>query len=364
MISNFGHLSNPALIHQLDVAVMKERSSTAEVVALIAQVEARGLYRGEGYCTIFDYCVGRLRMSEDSAFKRMRAARASRESPVILEMLADGRLHLTAVLKLSGHLTPANAGELLEACTYKTKAAVERLLAERFPEPDAPTVVRAIAPLAAATPMPGPLEAFKASAMGVADADPVTTLAPEPVAPAISIETSRTTVPLDRARVRPIAPEKYALQLTISSRAHALMRRAQELLRHRGVTSEAEVLERALESLVGNLEKAKFAATDRPGKPRGSSNPRCIPAHVKRAVHERDGGRCTFVSAQGHRCESHDVEFDHIQPVARGGESTVANLRLRCRAHNQYEAERTFGEGFMLGRREAAKAETRAGVGT
>jgi hypothetical protein len=38
--------------------------------------------------------------------------------------------------------------------------------------------------------------------------------------------------------------------------------------------------------------------------------------------------------------------------VARGGLATVDNLRLRCRAHNQYEAERTFGSGFLRDKRE------------
>lgn len=42
-------------------------------------------------------------------------------------------------------------------------------------------------------------------------------------------------------------------------------------------------------------------------------------------------------------------------PVAHGGEATTANLRLRCRTHNQYEAERTFGAGFMQRKRERAK---------
>jgi hypothetical protein len=46
----------------------------------------------------------------------------------------------------------------------------------------------------------------------------------------------------------------------------------------------------------------------------------------------------------------------HITPIARGGTSTAANLRLRCRAHNQLEAERTFGRGFMDARREGARA--------
>jgi hypothetical protein len=54
------------------------------------------------------------------------------------------------------------------------------------------------------------------------------------------------------------------------------------------------------------------------------------------------------VSDAGHRCgERARLEFDHVEPVARGGQATVAGLRLRCRAHNQYEAERAFGAGFM-----------------
>jgi hypothetical protein len=77
---------------------------------------------------------------------------------------------------------------------------------------------------------------------------------------------------------------------------------------------------------------------------------------MKRAVWERDGGRCTFVAESGHRCESRKrLEFDHIDPVAIGGEATVDNIRLRCRAHNQYEAESIFGAGFMETKREAAK---------
>ncbi len=77
---------------------------------------------------------------------------------------------------------------------------------------------------------------------------------------------------------------------------------------------------------------------------------------MKRAVWARDGGQCTFVSEVGHRCQARKlIEFDHVEPVARGGTATVAGIRLRCRAHNQYGAEREFGAGFMRGKREAAR---------
>ena len=85
---------------------------------------------------------------------------------------------------------------------------------------------------------------------------------------------------------------------------------------------------------------------------------------MKRAVLERDGGECTFVGENGHRCGSRKrLEFDHVDPVACGGEATVDGIRLRCRAHNQYEAECVFGAGFMEAKREAARqaaAEKRA----
>jgi hypothetical protein len=44
-----------------------------------------------------------------------------------------------------------------------------------------------------------------------------------------------------------------------------------------------------------------------------------------------------------------------VVPVARGGRSTVAGVRLRCRAHNQYTAERLYGSSFMSGKREASQ---------
>ena len=71
---------------------------------------------------------------------------------------------------------------------------------------------------------------------------------------------------------------------------------------------------------------------------------------------ERDGGRCTFTSDNGRRCPATTrLEFDHIEPVARGGQATAENVRLRCKAHNQYEAEQTFGAGFMSRKREEAQ---------
>lgn len=146
---------------------------------------------------------------------------------------------------------------------------------------------------------------------------------------------------------------------------HDRLRYLQQLMSHSVPSGDiVEVIDRALILAIAKLEKRKFGKTDKPrrAKPRSNNNnSRSIPAHVLRAVHERDQGQCTFVSDSGHRCaERKFLEFHHIEEVARGGKATVDNIQLRCRPHNQYEAEKVFGAGFMHQKREAARSARRA----
>ena len=68
-----------------------------------------------------------------------------------------------------------------------------------------------------------------------------------------------------------------------------------------------------------------------------SANPRYIPRAIRQAVWDRDGGQCVCCSSK------RNLNFDHIQPVALGGESTESNLRLLCFHCNQRQATKTFG---------------------
>jgi 5-methylcytosine-specific restriction endonuclease McrA len=108
---------------------------------------------------------------------------------------------------------------------------------------------------------------------------------------------------------------------------------------------------------VERLEKKKLHATEKP-RPRRVCAEDHIPAEVRRTVWERDRGQCTFTSEDGVRCAAtQDLQNDHIVPKARGGRSDdPGNIRLRCHAHNQYEAERAFGKAFMEQKREQARA--------
>jgi hypothetical protein len=341
-------LSDQTLLRDLAALVAQDRSTTAALLAHIAEVDARKLYLPAAYPSMYLYCVGELRLSEDAAFKRIQAARAGRRFPAIFAALADGRLHVSAVCLLAPYLTEATAEELLAAATHKTKTEIEQLLAERFPRPEVPARWEAIASQATL-----PDEQLAPGQVGAPDQQ----LAPGPVQTLAQ-----------RAKVTPLSPERFALQLTIGQGTHDKLRYAQALLGHPVPSGDlAQVLDRALDALIGQLEKRKFAATarSRPGQRRSPGGKRYIPAAVKRSVWERDAGRCSFVSEAGRRCPARTrLEFDHVDPVARGGQATAERLRLRCRAHNQYEAERTFGAGFMSQKREARRMAAAARTAT
>jgi hypothetical protein len=286
------------------------------------------------------YCIGELGMSEDEAKKKIQVARAAQEFPALLDALAEGRVHLTGLRLLVPHLKPETFDELLAAATHKSKDDIERLLAERFPKGEVAARVEPI-------PMQVPL-AGNDSAIGLGTGLQVVANPQNEGAPGHP-----------RARVAPLSAEAYAVQFTRSREADERFRYLQDLLGHQVSRADiAEVYDRAVKELVKKMERIRFGACDKPREGGGpSSDPRHIPAEVKREVFKRDGGQCTFVSESGHRCEARgDVEFDHVTEVARGGAATVVDLQLRCRGHNQFTAEQTFGAGFMKAKREEAKA--------
>jgi hypothetical protein len=141
---SFAGVPDHVLLRALASLVVKDRATTCELLQHLAEVGDRQLHRPAGYSSLYRYCVDELRMSEDTAYKRIQAARAAREFPDILERLEDGRLHLTAVVLLAPHLTRENAAELLEAGSHKTKSELEHLLAAWFPKADVPTVLQAV----------------------------------------------------------------------------------------------------------------------------------------------------------------------------------------------------------------------------
>ena len=342
------HVLDDDLLSNLDDLVARGRENTAETLAHIAEVDQRGLYLSRGYPSMFAYCVARLHFSESAAFRRIHAARAARQFPALFEAVADGRLNLTSVRLLSAYLTSENLDELMAAAAHRRTSEVKELIAKQFPQPEfIPDLVPAVTSIRdVQAPVPADILCRVTS-----PAEPTR---------AVMFQNEQAPEPARRSRasVVPVSEVQVKVELFVSRTTYEKMRYAQELGSHSmSATSLVELFDEGLDEVIKKREKRKFAATSKPRAPMNRpGSKRYIPAHVYRAVWKRDGGQCTFVSQDGHRCgERNMVEFDHTVPVALGGRATMDSMRLRCRAHNQYEAEQVFGKPFMQAKRQQAQ---------
>lgn len=326
------HLSDEQLLAEVHRLVARERVATAQVIASLAELDARGLYLGAGYSSLFTYCTQVLHLSEHAAYARIEAARAARKFPFILELLAEGTIHLTAIGLVAPHLTPENHATLLRSVCHKSKREIEQMIACLKPRLDVASSIRKL---------PGRPPGVAIDGLAGSDSPSTAFLLSQRAAPV---------APLRRpATVAPLAPERYKVQFTVSKDTYDKLRRVQDLMRHTVPNGDtALIFDRALTVLLGELERKKFAATKRPRDTQTcSSDSRRIPAAVKRAVWARDEGRCAFAGSGGRCRETGFLEFHHVVPFAAGGETSVENLELRCRAHNAYESEKYFGRLFV-----------------
>jgi hypothetical protein len=351
-------LSDADLLARLQDLAGRERLALVELLAHLAELAGRrSVYLAAGYGTLFAYCRGALRFSEDAAYNRVEAARACRRFPVILDLLADGSVTLTAVRMLGRHLTAENHAEVLAAARGRSKPEIEALVASLAPKPDLPPVIRRLPDPVSATPAPAlPLPATSSAVPGLS----VPARAPE----ALSAR------PGPRPVIRASAPARYHVQLTIGQQTHDRFRRLQSLLaRECGGGDPVAVFDLACRVLEEKVLKEKRAAATKPRKRRRSGTAvvsreagRAVPAAVSRQVWARDGERCAFVGAGGVRCQQTKyLELHHTIPWALCRRSSPEILSVRCRAHNQYEAQVDFGDRAIRAMRSKAGRSLSAG---
>lgn len=326
-------LSDSDLLARAELLRGEERVITAQLIWVLAEVERRALYLREGVPSLLAYCQERLKLSEYEAYLRMQVARASVSYPEIPDMIADGRLTLTSVALLARHLNTHNYRALLDGAVHKSKREVIEQIAALHPQPALPDCVwqlRTIVPV------------------GANGGTPATE--PVPAAPnrhEVSTEVSAARDAFERSTFTQLAPERYKLQVTVSREAYEAFCRIRHMSRHIVPNGDPGVLiERALFASLRDLERRRTARAERPSRTVPcNSGSRYVPAHVRRAVYERDGDQCAFIGATGRCLERGFLELHHVIPYAEGGETTVANMELRCRAHNAFESELYFGTG-------------------
>ena len=342
-------LDSAALSRRLSELAGHEREVQVEFLRHLDEYDRRRAYLEEGYDSLWAYCQRALLLREGPASLRISAMRALRRFPAIAEMLRDGRLCLSTVRLLEPLLTEDSAADLLARAAGKSKAEVERLVVSIQPR---------------AIPKEGVRKLPDRSGAATTAALP---LAPRPVEPAVTadgpcepVALAAAPAPASRARLRPVAEDTYSLTVTVDIAFKAELEQLKALLSHKIPNGHVgAVLREAVRCAIEKHGKRKGAveptrkATKKGREPEraspdGAKRRAPIPAEVKRAVWKRDGACCSFIGPDGRRCGSDwKLEYHHLFEAALGGAPTFDNIALRCRPHNVYESEATFGREHM-----------------
>jgi hypothetical protein len=321
--SNLKSISDSELLLSTKRLACEEKRIGIEVLHHLKEVDVRKLFASIGFSSLFAYCTEELGYSEGGAYRRISAMRLLTEVPQYEAKLKEGTVSVATLSQVQSFLVQEKRQlgkiysqdekmELLAKVEGKSAHQTERVLAT------------------------------------------------------ISPQSART----EKARV--INEDETEIRFTASRELMFKIERLKNLLGHR---PEAQSYAGLIEELVDlgikkldplekpikfekpvksdqSLKLDRTESTPQSSLPpvevapsEGKSPTRFIPAAVKRAAWRRDGGQCTYQDPKtGRRCESrHALQFEHIQPFARGGKSSFENLKLLCPAHNQYMAVQIYG---------------------
>lgn len=317
-----------ALMKRLSAA---ERTLSVYSLLQLAEVQRRKLHIDAGFPTMFSYCVGELGYSEGNAFRRLQAVDAARKFPEVISLVKEGAITICSLSVIARHLTAENSARVLKMAEGKSVRAVERIAAELAPRADTHDVIRTVPPTTFGIPIvSGTSVMSSAESPDPVAATPVFAIVPGPAF----------RKPESRQKVTPLSSDRTLFSFTGSEELRVVVERCKDLLWHRYPEGRLEDVFLVLGKFYLEKHDPELLSPSKP-KPGRQIETRVSARWVRSAVYRRDGGRCTYVSQEGRRCEARrGLEYDHIVPWAKGGVSDdPSNIRLLCRAHNQRAAE-------------------------
>ncbi len=344
------------LSNRLAELLRREHASMAEFLLALADFDRRRLWVELGYSGLFMFLHRELGLSKGASHYRKVAAELVQRVPQVVEPLRDGRLCITSIVELAKVLTPENREEVLPRFFHRSKREAMEVTAELRPDP-APPKRDVVTKVCVAPRAPATADSERAAGQLA-----VVQLANLPHANSPSEARVTMSQPPDsRDLAVPLTADLRRFHINVSRRFLEKLEAARAALSHArpGATAE-EILEAGLNLVLAQHAKRK-GLVEKPRKVAPPAKPDHVPAHVRRAVWTRDGGRCQWPVDGGGVCGSTlRVEFDHIDPRARGGPSTVEGIRLLCAVHNQLAARRVFGDESSSSAGSAGRSNSRS----
>jgi 5-methylcytosine-specific restriction endonuclease McrA len=353
---NFKHIDDQELLSSLKSTVECEKAQTHKVLLYLREVEVRKLHLEKGYSSLFVFCTEYLNYSEPEAQIRIQAMRLLRSVPIVEEKIKSGVMSLSVAASVQSHFRKEDLRrkeEGLKTLTFNDKLKV---------------------------------------------VEKVQTLSVRESQKALAIEFPE--VVQNKDSIKPLTNDKSKMEFVANSSLAEKLKTLQNKLAHKNPNNSlGELIEiladMALEKLESNFKKheplkAKRSKSDPNRNPshkdnaalphgahkvepknkltsfspqpkpqerqhfsqsaqnirkisilkKNQSHRQYIPKNIKAHVWTKSNSRCCYIDKATHKqCSSqYALEIDHIMPLALGGSNEPRNLRLLCRAHNQFLA--------------------------
>jgi hypothetical protein len=402
----------------LKLLLWKEQAAMADFLIALADFDLRRGWETLGHATIFAFLLAELGLTPAPTFWRQEAARLLQRFPDLEGPLRHGKLCLTTMAQLAKVLTAENRESVLPRFLGISTREAKEIVAELQPR-EAPATRAVVTRLPGAAPAwsTGTVAGSGRGPVAGSDSASIATslmLSPQAAtSQAALLPTAPTGAPpsqlwapkvdfggvpgsvAKRDEVEPLSADRSRIHVNVSRQFTRKLEAARKGLGHAIPHATMEqALEAALDLLLEKQARARglvkrprtftptrapaptITATPIPTPPvtvteaptlaesgtepvhRRTGPRETIPAAVRRAVWERDQGRCTWPLDSGGCCGStHALELDHLVPWARFGGETVDDLRLLCGPHNKLAARQAFGARLM-GRYQAGRRAT------
>ncbi|MDZ4678633.1 MAG: HNH endonuclease signature motif containing protein [Oligoflexia bacterium] len=279
------------VVGELKKLVSIERKNTGEILHYFYVIQKRRIFADYGYANIYKFGIKELGYTEAETQIRVTSSRLLGEIPELELKLNEGKLSVSMAHTLFNREKKAENAfslekkiEVLESFENKSVKECEK-------------------------------EIFK-----VATVMPV---APEKVRQ-VSKELAQITINVPLEFLDEIENLK-----NIYSNSHPGITTGELLAML--VKKETQKLDPVREPRKYNQVKVRRSAS--------GTNEKCkrtISSALKRKVWQKYHSQCSFQTMDGKSCDSkYGLEIDHVRPLALGGETSIDNLRLLCKSHNQ-----------------------------
>lgn len=298
----YTNLKDHELLDILTSKTQTERNLTLEIIELLEEVDQRKLFLERGFGSLLEFCIKELKYSESAAYRRISAMRVVRDVPEVKSSIQEGSLNLVNIAQAQTFInqerkynnkiyTKEEKKDLILNLEHKSKRECEKVLIEKSPS-----------------------------------------------------------LPVQE-KVRQLTQDKTQITLTLSQDLIGKLDQLKMIYSH--INPNATYAE-LIDIMANKLLKNKTAPVKSPCRPtnqRSNATPpggvvasRYIPSALKHQIYIRDKGCCSYVDSRTkRRCESrYQLELDHKFPYALEGDHTPENLRLVCRNHNQFYANRAL----------------------